>query len=197
MEKYNPHKTAISRKVSVMTAPSRWLLQRVLIPRGIEPSSVLDFGTGKSHDPELWEDLTGAVGCGYDKYPHPGFENRAKRPQHQFELVTMNYVLNVLATEEERAEALLDAASFVTPGGFLWVSTRSKAHIDKQGREKGWGMLEGGAWISSPTKGTVQFGMDEADIVALAQKYNLSEFAHDRVSGKPGSNTGCALFRRH
>tara|TARA_B100001175_G_C19213988_1_gene497261 strand:+ start:311 stop:640 length:330 start_codon:yes stop_codon:yes gene_type:complete len=109
----------------------------------------------------------------------------------------MNYVLNVLATEEERAEALLDAASFVTPGGFLWISTRSKAHIDKQGREKGWRMLEGGAWISSPTKGTVQFGMDGADIVALVLKYNLSEFSHDRVSGKPGSDTGCALFRRH
>ncbi|SVC61883.1 uncharacterized protein METZ01_LOCUS314737, partial [marine metagenome] len=31
VEKYNPHKTAISRKASVMTEPSRWLLQRVLI----------------------------------------------------------------------------------------------------------------------------------------------------------------------
>ncbi len=196
MERYNPHKTAIFRKGGTMTKPSRWLLERVLIPRGIKLSSVLDFGTGKSHDPEMWKDLTGAVAWGYDRHPFPGLEHRTKRPPYVFDLVTMNFVLNILDTERERAEALLDAASFVAPGGLLWVSTRSKSHVDKLGRDKGWAKTAEGAWISSPSRGTVQFGMDEADIVALAQRSGLSGFTHNRVSGKPGSETGCALFRR-
>ena len=196
MDRYNPHKTAIWRREGAMTTPSRWLLQRVLTPRSLKPRSVLDFGAGKSHDPEMWRELTGAVAQGYDNYPHPDFEHRTQRPPYVYELVTMNYVLNILETEGERAEALRDAASFVAPGGLLWVSTRSKSHVDKLGRDKGWPKTAEGAWISSPAKGTVQFGMDEADIVALAQRSGLSGFTHNRVSGKPGSETGCALFRR-
>ena len=195
-EEYNPHKTAISRGKSVMTAPSRLLLERVLKPRGIEPSSVLDFGTGKSNDPELWKKLTGAFAQGYDIHPHSGFEHRTQRPTRLFNLVTMNYVLNVLATEKERKEALLDAASFVAPGGLLWVSTRSKSHIDKQGRKKGGPKKKGDAWTSSSARGTVQFGMDEVDIVALAEKSNLSEFTHESVTGTARSDMGCALFKR-
>ena len=196
MKRYSPHKTAIFRKGGTMTKPSRWLLERVLIPRGIEVGSVLDFGTVKSHDPEMWKEMTGAVAWGYDRHPFPGLEHRAKRPPHVFELVTMNFVLNILATERERAEALLDAASFVAPGGLLWVSTRSKSHVDKQGEKGDWGKTVEDAWISSPSKKTVQFGMDEEDIVALAQRSGLSEFTHNRVQGRPGSETGCALFRR-
>ena len=196
MERYNPHKTAIWRREGAMTTPSRWLLQRVLTPGRIMPSSVLDFGAGKSHDEEMWGELPGVVARGYDRHPFPGFEHRAQRPPYVFGLVTMNYVLNILATEQERAEALLDAATFVAPGGLLWVSTRSKSHVDQQGRGKRWGKTAEGVWISSPSRGTVQFGMDEEDIVALVQRSGLSGFVHNRVQGRPNSVTGCALFRR-
>jgi hypothetical protein len=184
-----------------MTVPSQWLLQRVLTPRGIKPSSVLDFGAGKSHDDEMWKKMIGAGAWGYDRHPFPGFEHRTQRPPPGgFELVTMNYVLNILATEQERAEALQDAATFVAPGGLLWVSTRSKSNVDREvtkrlGKKNEWVPTAEGAWISSPSRGTVQFGMDEADIVALAQRSGLSGFTHNRV-GRPNSWTGSALFRR-
>ena len=157
---------------------------------------MLDFGAGKSHDPEMWTELTGAVARGYDKHPFPGFEHRTRRPTNVFDLVTMNFVLNILATERERSEALADAASFVAPGGLLWVSTRSKGNIDKLGQSKGWGRTEGGAWISSSAKGTVQFGMDGEGIVALARRSGLSGLASVELPGRPVSDTGCALFRR-
>ena len=196
MKGYHPYKTAIGRKVGVMTAPSKWLLERVLNPQEIRPKSVLDFGCGKSHDSEIWAQQTGAVARGYDLYPHTGFEYRAQRPTQVFELVTMNFVLNILDSEQERMDALVDAANFVAPGGLLWVSTRSKNHIDKQGLQKGWGKTIEGSWISSPAKGTVQFGMDQSHIIDLAHKAGLQNLVAEGLPGKPNSDTGCALFRK-
>ena len=66
MNGYHPHKTAIGRKVGVMTTPARWLLSDVLNPQGIRPQSILDFGSGKSHDAEIWAQQTGAFSIGWD-----------------------------------------------------------------------------------------------------------------------------------
>jgi hypothetical protein len=92
--------------------------------------------------------------------------------------------------------ALIDAANFVAPGGLLWVSTRSKKHIDKLGLKKGWGQTVNGSWISSPAKGTVQFGMDGIHIIDLANRAGLHNLVARELSGKPNSDTGCALFRK-
>ncbi len=193
MVTYHPHKTAIWRKPGTMTTPSKWLLEKILTPRGIIPNSVLDFGAGKSHDTEIWRKLVRDV-RGYDKHPFPGFEHRTQRPKGHYELVTMNYVLNVLATKKERAEAMKDASLFVADGGHLWVSTRSKSEIaEASARGKEWERLEGGGWLTP--KGTVQFGMDREDITSLASGL-LIGFTPVEVQGSPNSATGCALFRR-
>jgi len=177
-----------------MTNPSKWLLERILTPRGIRPNSVLDFGAGKSHDTEIWGELVGDA-RGYDVHPFPGFEHRAQRPKGHYGLVTMNYVLNVLATDRERAEAMKDAASFVDGGGYLWVSTRSRSDISKASKNRGkWRRLGEGCWLTQ--KSTVQFGMDSEDITSLARSSGLLGFTPVKVQGRPNSATGCALFRR-
>ena len=196
MNGYHPHKTAIGRKVGVMTAPSKWLLSNVLNPREIRPQSVLDFGSGKAYDDDFWAQLTGAFTMGYDPYPHRGFEHRPKIPPYVFELVTMNYVLNILDSDQERMEALIGAANFVAPGGMLWVSTRAKKHVDEQGLEKGWRQTVNGSWISSPAKGTVQFGMDGTHIIDLAYRAGLHNLVAERLSRSPRSDIGHALFRK-
>lgn len=196
MNGYHPHKTAIGRKVGVMTTPARWLLTDVLTPQGIRPQSVLDFGSGKAHDADLWAQQTGAITMGWDPYPHRGFEHRTQRPTQEFELVTMNFVLNILDSEKERMDALIDAANFVAPGGLLWVSTRSVNIVNRDGRKKGWRKTVTGSWISSPARGTVQFGMDNVHIIDLAHRAGLHNLVAQPLPGKPYTGCECALFRK-
>ena len=196
MDNYNPHKTARFRPTDTMTVPARWLFEKVIEPWVMWPKSVLDYGAGKSHDASIWKQKTGAVTQGYDEHPHPGFEHRVERPTQSFDLVTMIFVLNIKDSEQERMDAILDAATFVAPGGLLWVATRSRKHIDSQGEDKGWGRTVHGSWISDPRKGTVQFGMDNDHIIELVNKCGLSDFAPLDLPGRPSSDIGCALFRK-
>ena len=196
MNGYHPHKTAIARKVGVMTSPARWLLSDVLNPQGFRPQSILDFGSGKSHDAEIWAQQTGAFSIGWDPYPHPGFEHRTQRPSSVFDLVTVNFVLNILDSDQERMDALIDAANFVAPGGLLWISTRSVNIVNKDGWKKGWGQTINGSWISSPAKGTVQFGMDDVHIIDLARRAGLQNLVAQPLPGKPYTGCECVLFRK-
>jgi len=196
MNGYHPHKTAIARKVGVMTSPARWLLNEVLNPQGIRPQSVLDFGSGKSHDDDVWAQRTGAFSMGWDPYPHRGFEHRTQRPPYVFELVTVNFVLNILDSDQERMNTLIDAANFVAPGGLLWISTRSVNIVNKDGLKKGWGQTINGSWISSPAKGTVQFGMDDVHILDLARRAGLHNLVSQPLPGKPYTGCECVLFRK-
>ena len=196
MDEYNPHKTAIFRSHEKMTRPASWLLEKILEPREIHPKSVLDFGAGKSYDAEIWAEKTGSFSQGYDQFPHKGFEERIEKPTQLFDLVTMNFILNIIDSEQDRMSALLEASSYVAPKGYLWVATRSKNHIDSQGEDKGWGVSKHGSWISHPSKGTVRFGMDGTQIVELVRKCELYDFETINFRGRPTSTTGCAFFQR-
>lgn len=96
--------TAVARKVP--SAPMRFLGRKgFLVGRG------LDFGCGRGFD-AFHFGMTG-----YDPHWRP------ERPQGLFELVTCNYVLNVI-TPEAQAQVLDEVLGFLAPGGSAYFSVR-------------------------------------------------------------------------
>ena len=190
---YHPEKTAIKR--STMTKPTDWLFRNALPSHGIRPRSVLDYGAGKSIDADLLAEAhRGLVTGAWDPFPHPGFEHRTAWPSPGWDMVMVNFVLNVLDTEEERMDVVRNAASLLVDGGCLWLCTRSKRHLDKLGTTNGWSKTPAGSWLSSPSKRTVQFGMDSDDLEQVCVKAGLS-YARLPLRGQPSSEAQALLLR--
>jgi 2-polyprenyl-3-methyl-5-hydroxy-6-metoxy-1,4-benzoquinol methylase len=99
-------KTAIKR--NKLSAPSAYLHKQ-----GLLKGRILDFGCGKG-DLKLF--LDGNIEE-YDPHYKP------EKPKGKFDVVVCNYVLNVL-TQESREKALVEAQSFLAPGGSVYVSVR-------------------------------------------------------------------------
>jgi hypothetical protein len=187
----NSHNTAISRKT--WSVPGRWLYKEFFKKNKIPLGSMLDFGAGKSIDSECWKKETGCNEQAYDEYEQPGFPGRGIRPDRQFELVTVIFVLNVKETEEERIEILNDAMQYVMPDGYIFIATRSKKDIANAVKKgKNWTKLPSGAYVSDPRKKTIQCGVDDQDIQNLILK---SDYSHIELNEHPGSEFGCALFQ--
>jgi len=189
--KNESHKTAITRKK--WSIPGRWLYEEFFKKNKIPLGSMLDFGAGKSIDSECWKKETGCNEQAYDEYEQPGFPGRGIRPDRQFELVTVIFVLNVKETEEERIEILNDAMQYVMPDGYIFIATRSKKDIANAVKKgKNWTKLPSGAYVSDPRKNTIQCGVDDQDIQNLILK---SDYSHIELNKHPGSEIGCALFQ--
>jgi hypothetical protein len=189
--KNESHKTAITRKK--WSKPGRWLYKEFFKKNKIPLGSMLDFGAGKSIDSECWKKETGCNEQAYDEYEQPGFPGRGIRPDRQFELVTVIFVLNVKETEEERIEILNDAMQYVMPDGYIFIATRSKKDIANAVKKgKNWTKLPSGAYVSDPRKNTIQCGVDDQDIQNLILK---SDYSHIELNEHPGSEFGCALFQ--
>ena len=190
---YHPEKTAIKR--SKMTKPTEWLFQKALPSLDLHPTSVLDYGAGKSVDVDLLPQLRpGLVTGAWDPYPHAGFEHRTAWPAPGWDLVMVNFVLNVLDTEEERLDVVRRASSLLAPGGLLWLCTRSRRHIDQLGTKKGWARTPNGSWLSSPSKRTVQFGMDSDHLEALCHRSGVS-LTRLSLPGNPTTEARAVLMR--
>jgi len=189
--KNESHKTAITRKK--WSKPGRWLYEEFFKKNKITLGSMLDFGAGKSIDSECWKKETGCNEQAYDEYEQPGFPGRGIRPDRQFELVTVIFVLNVKETVEERIEILNDAMQYVMPDGYIFIATRSKKDIANAVKKgKNWTKLPSGAYVSDPRKNTIQCGVDDQDIQNLILK---SDYSHIELNEHPGSEIGCALFQ--
>lgn len=190
--KNESHKTAIYR--DRWTKPGRWLYEHFFQKDNITLGSMLDFGAGRSIDIECWSKATGADAQAYDKHEHRGFHiRRSIKPDRQFELVTVIFVLNVVETDEERIAILNDAMQYVMPDGYIFIATRSKKDIANAVKKgKNWTKLPSGAYVSDPRKNTIQCGVDDQDIQNLILK---SDYSHIELNEHPGSEFGCALFQ--
>ena len=185
------HKTAIYR--DRWTKPGRWLYEHFFQKDNITLGSMLDFGAGKSIDSECWTEKTGAIAQAYDQFEQPQFPGRGSRPDRQFELVTVIFVLNVVETDQKRIEILNDAMKYVMPDGYIFIATRSKKDIANAVKKgKNWTKLPSGAYVSDPRKNTIQCGVDDQDIQNLILK---SDYSHIELNKHPGSEIGCALFQ--
>jgi len=196
--KNQSHKTAISR--NRWTKPGKWLYEHFFKKRGLSLDSMLDFGAGKSIDNECWSKETGAISQAYDQFEQLNFPGRGIRPDKQFELVTVIFVLNVVSTDKERLEIIDDAMQYVAPSGYLFIATRSKKEIERarirsEKKGNGWQKLESGAFISDLRKNTIQFGADNQDLQDLILKSNYSHITRIELKKHPGSEIGCALFQ--
>jgi hypothetical protein len=196
--KNQSHKTAISR--NRWTKPGKWLYEQFFRERGVSIQSMLDFGAGKSIDNECWSKETGAFSQAYDQFEQPNFPGRGVRPERQFSLVTVIFVLNVVSTDKERIEIINDAMQYVAPNGYLFIATRSKKEIERariRSEKKGnvWQKLESGAFISNSRKNTIQFGVDNQDIQELVSMSNHSHLTQIKLDKHPGPEIGCALFQ--
>ena len=190
----NSYNTAISRKT--WSVPGRWLYEEFFKKNKIPLGSMLDFGAGKSIDSECWTKETGAIAQAYDQFEQPQFPGRGSRPDRQFELVTVIFVLNVVETDQERIEILNDAMHYVMPDGYIFIATRSKKDIANAVKKgKNWTKLPSGAYVSDPRKNTIQCGVDDQDIQSLILKSDYSHFTYKELNEHPGSEIGCALFQ--
>lgn len=111
------HLTAISRKT--LSAPMRWLNSLALIPTG---SKSLDYGCGRGFD----ADQLGMAKFDPHYFPETPTDNN--------DVVTCNYVLNVIPEADERGR-VLDTLQLLArnKGGTVYVSVRN----DKKAL-KGW-----------------------------------------------------------
>jgi DNA phosphorothioation-associated putative methyltransferase len=150
------HRTAIKRTRA--SKPLRDLLD-------FEPqtfgTSVLDYGCGYGEDVAFLRDQR-MVSMGYD--PHKPF-GYSRMTTHNFDIVLLIYVLNVLPRREEREDTIKKAWERVAPGGFLFVATRSPAEIWKLQAKNCWKSCEDGFLTK---KKTFQKGLSEMALRALA-----------------------------
>lgn len=192
------HKTARYR--DRWTVPGRWLYEHFFkdkIPLG----SMLDFGAGKSIDIKYWKKEAGIDEANlkaYDDYEQPGFSGRSSRPDRQFELVTVIFVLNVKKTVDDRIKVLNDAMQYVMPKGWIFIVTRSKKEIERTRKAKAkkgimWKEILPGVWETG--KNTIQCGVDDQDIQSLVKETRYSHFMPIELNKHPGPEIGCALFQ--
>lgn len=183
---YFPYKTAMSRKGPSSIAKS--VISRLSDPLGIE--SILDYGCGRGADVAYYKE-NGYVVEGYDNHSPFGFSNK---PNGKFDLITINYVLNVLANPYERYLVLKEASQYLKENGYMLVTARSVFEIEKEAQSKNWPIHSDGYW-SSVSKRTFQKGITETEIINYAKKLNLSVHPLTKTL-KYAKNTSHVLFKQ-
>jgi DNA phosphorothioation-associated putative methyltransferase len=103
------HLTAIKRKK--ISLPMRWLIDNGHINSG---DDILDYGCGRGYDADELE-ITG-----YDPYYRP------ELPDRKFDIVTCNYVLNVIEDPQERLNVETELIFRARKKAF--VSVRNDVH---------------------------------------------------------------------
>ena len=102
------YKTAISRKAP--SAPMKWL-----DANGKLLGKKLDYGCGKGYDAETF---------GMEKYD-PHFFKCDDFCAGEFDTITSNFVLNVIADEKERQFVLDSIIHWLKPDGHAYVTIRA------------------------------------------------------------------------
>ena len=146
---YHPEKTAIKR--NKMTKPTEWLFLEALPSLDLHPSSVLDYGAGKSVDVDLllnlvivWSPVRGIRILTWDL-------NTVRLDWHLVGTVMVNWSERPGhrgGAPRRRAAGLVLACA----RGLLWLCTFEAAHRPTGPRKAGQGRQTG---LSGPSKRTV------------------------------------------
>jgi Methyltransferase domain len=142
----------------------RWI---ELIATDDQSGDVLDYGCGIGADVTYYRSQ-GLDADGFDPHEPFGYP----KPQRQFRIVTLIYVLNVLPTRFDRLDALRAAAAFLVNGGRLVVATRSPSAVRAAASRGGWHAC-GDGYISNERRSMFQHGMDRDEIRVLGECIGL------------------------
>lgn len=104
------HLTAITRKK--LSKPMQWLVDKDLIGEG---DIGLDYGCGKGFDADF---------LGFDGWD-PNYRDDTRELRTEYDVVTCNYVLNVIEDEEERKKVEARIIDKLAPNGVAYVSVRN------------------------------------------------------------------------
>ena len=105
------HLTAITR--TKVNAPMKWLHENGLLPRG----KMLDYGCGKGFSADQ---------LGMDKYDPFYYPDE---PNEQYDVITCNYVLNVLE-EIDQIWVLKNITNHLKPNGVAYIAVRKDVKVD-------------------------------------------------------------------
>ena len=195
---FEPERTAINRTRNnqpIMTKPLNWLLEKGYPNLLSDVNSMLDYGAGKAHDAELIHEEHPNINTqAYDPHPHKGFEHRTTFPQGWWDLVTCNFVLNVLEIESAREEVVQDIYRLTAPEGYFMLSTRSRKDISKQNYTE---EIAPDVYVSKKTKTyyQVQVPYDSEDLVEFVKGlYPQVEVVP--LAKKPPGHFGLVLFKK-
>lgn len=179
---FKPHNTAIPRKKP--SIPVQMLHQKNLFPQ----ENILDFGCGRGHDVEFLKN-EGFQSHGFD--PHVNFEK--PMPDGTFEFVIMNYVINVIPSIEERISALQNAWEKVSPGGKLFISSRTPKEIENSIKNKKNWIRYNDGW-AFPPKQTFQKGYNSEELADLTK--NLTNIKNIEINPLKTSKFANILIRK-
>ncbi|MGQ7871528.1 methyltransferase domain-containing protein [Bacillus sp. 1A] len=162
----NSHKTAMSR-----TGPSK--IAKYIVgkyQKELLRSSLLDFGCGRGTDVDFYRN-SGIDADGYDPHLSYGW---SKLPSRMYDLIVINYVLNVLESRSKRIAVLREASKYLSPKGKMIIVTRSSNEINREALRKNWQPINDGYW-SHKKKGTFQKGIDDEELLSLGESINLEK----------------------
>jgi hypothetical protein len=112
------HLTAIKRKT--LSLPMAYLHQHQHIyPTCLSLLRSLDFGCGRGDDAEI---------LGFAKYDPHYFPNSGWRCL-EWDVITCNYVLNVIEDESERNDVLFAIQTMLAPDGVAFISVRRDVKV--------------------------------------------------------------------
>lgn len=120
MVRNKAHLTAIARRT--LSAPMRHLNSLALIP---QTSKSLDYGCGRGYDADQ---------LGMDKFDPFHFPQAMSS---EYDVVTCNYVLNVIESEDERQDVITELLRNTRSGGVIYVSVRNDKRALKGITSKG------------------------------------------------------------
>jgi DNA phosphorothioation-associated putative methyltransferase len=137
-------KTAISRKK--LSRPMQYLLDSGKLSSG----RILDFGCGRG------DDVTRLQAQGLDIEGYDPNHCQSKLDNGYYDVITCNYVLNVIESEEVRASVLNTIKSLLTYNGVAYITVRDDREYLKGTTSKGtWqGLVELDLPITKASKGS-------------------------------------------
>lgn len=135
--------------------------------------SILDFGCGRGGDVSwLREQRLNATG--YDTHHAFGYD---KRPEGQFDLVLMFFVVNVIPYHHDRISAVNQAWEFIRPGGAIMLASRHPAIVERRAKRGRWPVFEDGYW-SNKSRGMFQRGFSVPELELLMAHLSKTETIH-------------------
>ncbi|RLC02740.1 MAG: hypothetical protein DRH90_13150 [Deltaproteobacteria bacterium] len=156
---FKPENTAVSRKR--ISAPLEYILDRKYY-LDKKYHSAFDYGCGRGKDFQ-WLKEEGYKIQAWDPYHYPDSKPGS---EEKFDLVLCTYVINTIENIEDRKEVIKDAWSYVAPGGFLLISTRTDNEIRSCAKSSKWTVF-GDGYISSIDKQTFQKGFTGEELLKL------------------------------